>query len=373
MRTPLCDLLSIDYPIMQSGMGRIAGPELVAEVSRAGGLGILAGLGVKGEELRAQIRRVRELTSRPFGVNLWLHEELQPPRRAADVPEETVRLVRQTLNQFRRRLQLPERPDDPPPFPDVVAEAFEVIVEERVRVWSIGLGNPERVLVDRCHEAGVLVMAMATNVEDARALARSGADIIVAQGGEAGGHRSVWKRPASGSGPQVSTMALVPQLVDAVTQPVVAAGGIADGRGVAAALALGAQGALLGTRFVATRESLALEMFKTALLSATSDDTMVTRAYTGLPARALRSRFAEEYEQSGAPVLPSLLQTRAAEDIYAAAAQKRDPEHYPMMAGQSAGMIADLPSAGEIVRSIVAEADAVLRALGRLSAAGTAR
>jgi nitronate monooxygenase len=366
MRTPLCDLLAIEVPVLQSGMGRIAGPELVAQVSNAGGLGILAGLGVPGEDLRQQIRRVRELTRKPFGVNLWLHEELLPPKTAAEIPDGDVQAVQRALNPIRRRLGLPERHDRPAPYPDVVADAFEVILEEGVPVWSIGLGNPDPARVDRCHAAGVVVMAMATSVADARALSTSGVDVIAAQGLEAGGHRSTWKRPA-GDSTGVSTLLLVPQIVDAVRQPVVAAGGIADGRGVAAALALGAQGALLGTRFVATQESLAPPMFKQALLAATTADTVITTAYSGLPARALRSRFVDEYQQSGAPVLPSLLQTRAAEDIYAAAAQSGDREHYPMMAGQSAGLVSDLPSASDVVRTIVAEADAALRRVAAFS------
>ena len=366
MRTPLCGLLKIEHPIVQSGMKRIAGPELVAEVCRAGGLGILAGLGVSGPDLRAQIRRVRELTDRPFGVNLWLHEELRPPVAASEVPAGDVRAVQQTLNAFRRRLDLPDQHEDPPTFPDLLSDELDVILAERVAVWSVGLGNPGKRLVDRCHEAGVLVMAMAATVEDAASLSAAGVDIIVAQGVEAGGHRSFWKRPAPGGAPDISTLALVPQVVDAVPQPVIAAGGIADGRGVAAALALGAQGALLGTRFVATRESQAPAMFKSALIAAASGDTKVTSAFTGLPARALRSRFADEYERSGAPLLPSLLQASAADDIYAAAARQSDRDHYPMMAGQSAGLIADLPSAGDVVRAIVAEADEVLKRLAAM-------
>src|SRR5204863_2380260 len=138
----------------------------------------------------------------------------------------------------------------------------------------------------------------------------NGVDIIVAQGGEAGGHRSTWvKKPREEA--NVATLTLVPQVVDAVRQPVVAAGGIADGRGLVAALALGATGALLGTRFVATKESLAPPMFKDALVAATSDDTIITDVFTGLYARTLRNRFIDEYAASGAPVLPSLLQSKA--------------------------------------------------------------
>ncbi|HYU77485.1 MAG TPA: nitronate monooxygenase family protein [Vicinamibacterales bacterium] len=363
LRTPICDLLHIDHPIIQSGMGRIAGPELVAEVCRAGGLGILAGLGVNGEELRKQIRRARELTDRAFGVNLWLHEQLLTPRQPSDVSDDDVRLVQDTLNQFRRRLNVPTTDQRPAPFPDLIAEAIEVILEERVAVWSVGLGNPNASVVERAHRAGIVVMAMVCTAEDARTVAASGVDVIVAQGLEAGGHRSTWTKSSSPDAAGVSTMTLVPQVVDAVSQPVIAAGGIADGRGLVAAIALGAAGALLGTRFVATKESMAPAMFKDALLAATSEDTTITDAFTGLYARALRNRFIDEYAASGAPVLPSMLQSKAAEDVFMAAVKANDPEYYPMPAGQIAGLIRTLPSAGDVVRTIVAEAEATLRRL----------
>jgi nitronate monooxygenase len=187
----------------------------------------------------------------------------------------------------------------------VLSEAIEVIVEERVPVWSIGLGNPDAAVVERCHRAGILVMAMVCTVDDARAVAASGVDVIVAQGIEAGGHRSTWRKPATAGAASVSTMALVPGIVDAVRQPVVAAGGIVDGRGLAAALTLGAAGVLLGTRFVATKESAAPPRFKQALLAAGSDDTTITDAFSGLYARALRNRFTDEYAASAGPSAPA--------------------------------------------------------------------
>jgi nitronate monooxygenase len=366
-KTVICDLLQITHPVMQSGMRRIAGPELVAEVCRAGGLGILAGLAMSGEEIRAQIRRVRELTDRPFGVNLWLHQELLAPRDPQSLPERDVRAVQQTLNEFRRSLGLPTTEARPQPVPDTVREGIEVILEERVPVWSIGLGNPEPEVVERSHRAGIVVMAMVCTAQDATTVAASGVDVIVAQGYEAGGHRSTWTKGASASAASVSTMVLVPQVVDAVRQPVVAAGGIADGRGVAAALALGASAAMLGTRFVATRESTAPPMFKQALIAAGSEDTTITDAFTGLYARALRNRFSDGYAGSGAPVLPSLLQSTAAEDIYAAAVEAENRDYYPMMAGQSAGLITSVPSAAEVVQAIVAETGEALRRLAGLA------
>jgi len=358
-QTPLCDLLGIEHPILQSGMRTIAGPELVAQVSRAGGLGILAGLLTPPDELRRQIAAVRAATDRPFGVNLWLHEAMQPPAAVAALDAGELNAAQRVLDGFRERLGLPPAGAPPAPVPDLIDAAFEVIVEERVPVFSVGLGNPGRERVARCRERGIKVIAMAASVPDARALADAGVDAIVAQGGEAGGHRSTWVKPRSAQAANVGTMALVPQVVDAVSVPVIAAGGIADGRGVAAALCLGAQAVMLGTRFVATKESLAPAFFKQVVLERDSDTTLVTDVYTGLYARGLRNRFATEYEASGAPVLPPLVQYSAAQDIYVAAAVKCDPEHYPMLAGQSCGLIADLPSAADVVARVMAEAERV--------------
>jgi len=161
----------------------------------------------------------------------------------------------------------------------------------------------------------------------------------------------------------VGIMALLPQVVDAVRVPVVAAGGIADGRGLVAALALGASGALLGTRFVATRESMAPELYKKRVLEGESDATTVTDTLSGLWARALANRFTREYAESAAPVLPPLIQRSAANDVYVAALKQGDAEYYPMMAGQSVGLVRDLPGAGEVVATIIREARAVLSAL----------
>jgi nitronate monooxygenase len=363
LRTALCDLLGIEYPILQSGMGNVAGPELVAEVCRAGGLGILAGLGLAPEELRTRIRQVRALTDRPFGVNLWLHEHLRPPADPAMLSEDTVRAVQSVLNRFRQRLGLPPTLARPAPVPDVIDAGFEIVLEERPPVFSSALGTLGPVMVRRCHERGIRAVAMVATVDDARRAVTDGVDAVVAQGGEAGGHRSIGTKPPRAEDSSVGIMVLVPQVVDAVRVPVVAAGGIADGRGLAAALALGASGVLLGTRFAATRESTAAEYRKKAMLEAGSETTVVSDSVSGLWARYLRNAFITEYDASGAPVLPALLQTNVAQDIFAAAARHQDIAHIPMPAGQSVGLIHDLPGAAEVVEAMVREARAVLGAL----------
>lgn len=363
--TALCDRLGITYPIIQSGMGSVAGPDLAAEVSRAGGLGVIGGLNLPPEELRKRIRFVREHTDRPFGVNLWLHGELRPPVNVKTIAPATIARVQATLNVFRERLEIPAVAAPPPPAPDLVAAALDVILEERVPVFSAAIGIPDAGMVERCHARGVTVLAMVATVDDARAVAANGADVIVAQGGEAGGHRSVGAKPANPEVAMVGTMALVPQIIDVVRVPVVAAGGLADGRGLVAALALGAQGVLLGTRFVATRESMAPEFYKKSLLEREADATMVTDAFTGQWARALRNTFAVEYRAAAAPTLPSLLQSAAAQDVFTAAARRQDGEHFPMYAGQSVGLVHNVPGAGEVVETIIREARDVMAELGK--------
>jgi nitronate monooxygenase len=353
----LCAAFGIRHPIVQSGMSRVAGPELVAAVSSAGGLGILAALRLEPDDLRAQIRRIRELTDRPFGVNLWLHPGVTHPVPPASIDPQTLASAQRTLNEIRARLGLPASTAAPPPFPELVQRNFEVILDEYVPVWSIGLGDPGAGMVRRCHERGIKVMAMVTNVADARTVAAAGVDVLVAQGLEAGGHRSNWSAGADEAG----TMVVVPKIADAVTLPVLAAGGIVDGRGLVAALALGAAGVMLGTRFIATRESIAPGFFKDAVIAAGPGDTAVSAAFTGLPMRTLRSRFASEF--GDAPVLPPMLQSNAAEDIFRAAAARGDAAYFPMPAGESAGRITDLPSAGDVVRSMVDEAERILAVL----------
>jgi nitronate monooxygenase len=196
-RTSLCDLLGIEYPIVQAGMGGVAGPQLAAAVSAAGGLGIVGSTMTSPEDVRKAIREVRALTDRPFGVNLLLHSQVSPPADVSRIPEGVVKAVQSVLNRFRERLGLSASSAPPAPLPDFVPGAIEVILEERVPVFSIGLGNPSPELVKRFHVQGAKVIAMVATVEDARTVAASGVDALVVQGHEAGGHRSTWVKRAS--------------------------------------------------------------------------------------------------------------------------------------------------------------------------------
>jgi nitronate monooxygenase len=359
-RTRLCDLLGLDYPILQSGMGGIAGPDLAATVSNAGGLGILAGFLLTADQLREAIRAIRRQTDKPFGVNLLLPPEVRPPMQSTDLSEQIVQTVQTTLNPFRSHLGLPPKSERPAQLPDLIPESFQVILEEHVPVFSVGLGNPGAEMVEACHRHGMKVIAMVTTVEDARAVEATGLDAVVAQGAEAGGHRSHFIKPAAGEIGTIGTVALVPEVVDAVRIPVIAAGGIADGRGLVGDLALGASGILMGTRFVATRESMAPEPHKKALLERSANATTLTDVLSGRFARALRNAFTDAYAHTGAPVLPFPWQYVNAGDIYREATVQGNADYLPLWGGQSMGVIHDLPGAAEVIESTIREARALL-------------
>jgi nitronate monooxygenase len=334
-------------------------PELVAAVSNAGGFGSLAGAGVPPERLREDIKAVKERTDRPFAVNFLL----APPGPGS----QDVAAVQRFLDRFREELDLPpgEAELEPPSFS--LEEQLEVVFEERVPMLSVALGDPGD-LVGRAHEEGMLVTSMVTTVEEAVRAAEGGVDLVVAQGAEAGGHRSTVELGPDGEPPLVGTLALVPQVVDAVGVPVVAAGGIVDGRGLVAALALGAAGVQMGTRFLLARESGAHRAYRRRLLAATEVDTVVTRVFTGRPARGLRNRFVEDYLGAGSQPLAWPLQRAAAGDIYAAAQAADNGDYSPLLAGQGLRMLGeDGQGAAGIVEEVVAEAGTVLSWLGAAS------
>ncbi|HET7034109.1 MAG TPA: nitronate monooxygenase [Thermomicrobiaceae bacterium] len=361
LHTPLCDLLGIRYPIIQAPMaGGPTTPELVAAVSNAGGLGMLGASRMPLDRLRDAIRAIRALTDRPFGVNFLL---AGPDSEAS--PED-VALVQQVLDRFRAELGLPPGGVELSLPPSQLDAAIDLTLEERVPVLSSGLGDPAP-WAGEAHNSGARVVAMVASVDEAARVVAGGADVVVAQGAEAGGHRSSFVVGPGGEVPLVGTLALTPQVVDAVDVPVVAAGGIVDGRGVAAALARGASGAQLGTRFLLAREAGTAPAHQQRLLAAVETDTAVTRAFSGRPARSLRNRFSEEFAQSGTEPLPYLVQGLAAGDIFRAAQQAGLNELFPLWAGQGVRALSAIQPAAEIVAELVTEAIAAIQRLAGLT------
>jgi nitronate monooxygenase len=343
--TELTRLLGIEHPLILAPMaGGPSTPELAAAVSDAGALGVLAGTGLPLDVLERQIAAVRAATEAPFAVNFLLVER---GSGAGDVEA-----VQAAIDPLRAELGLPPGPREVAVADAPLEEQVELCLSLGVRVLTFALGDPARFA-----GRGALVGAMATTVEEAVQVAEGGADFVVAQGAEAGGHRSTFD--VSGELPLVGSLALVPQVVDAVDVPVVATGGIVDGRGLAASLALGAGAAQLGTRFMLAREAGTAPGYRAALLAAVETDTVVTSQFTGRPARSIRNRITETtYEP-----LPWPLQRAAASDLYRAALEQGASDLHPLLAGQSLRGLRDGEPAADIVADVVADAERVLAAL----------
>jgi enoyl-[acyl-carrier protein] reductase II len=314
--TSLCRRLNIQYPVFQAGMGFVAHAELAAAVSNAGGLGCLGSGSMTARELKEQIRLCRKLTDRPFAVDILFAEvKSDPAERDA---------VRYTAN---------------------VQHIIDVTFEERIPVIVSGLGNPAGI-INTAHSQGVAVMSLCGNVKQARKLAASGVDVIIAQGHEAGGHTG-----------RIGTLTLVPQIVDAVRVPVLAAGGIADGRGLVAALALGAEGVWMGTRFVASVEAYAHVNYKNKIVEIDEEGTTITRCHSGKPCRLIRNRFTDSWVGRESEILPFPLQSmRVGFKLAEQARYEGKVEEGGLACGQSAGMIDSIKPARQIVQDIMAEA-----------------
>ena len=305
MKTKVTELLGIEYPIIQGGMAWVADHHIAAAVSEAGGLGLIAAANAPAEWVREQIREAKKLTDKTFGVNIMLMS----------------------------------------PSADEVAK---IVVEEGIKVVTTGAGSPEKYM-EAWKAAGVKVIPVVASVALARRMERCGADAVVAEGTESGGHIG-----------ETTTMALVPQVVDAVKIPVIAAGGIADGRGIAAAFMLGAEAVQMGTRFVAAKESIVHANYKEKLIKSKDIDSEITGSSTGHPIRVIRNKMSREYlkmEKEGA-TLDELEQLTLGS--LRKAVMDGDVVNGSLMAGQIAGMIQDELSCKEIITSIVSEAERLM-------------
>ena len=368
LRTPLCDMLGIEYPILSAGMGpsligeRTGAPvELVVAVSEAGGLGVLGGAGYTVEEMREAIREIRKQTDRPFGVDVLLPAATVA---AGDAAPESAREIplRDALNALpaahREWFQKIQQELGLPDTEAVISggtttarphAAVEVCIEESVPLFCAGLGNPG-FMVEAAHGVGMKVLGIAGNAKNAGRIAAAGADLVVAQGHEAGGHTG-----------RIGSMALWPQAIDACAPtPVLAAGGIGDGRGLAAALAMGCVGVWVGTRFLATDEGGALPIHKEAIVEATDEDTRRTYIYTGKTSRATYNRFHDLWDESGLDPLPFPMQVLLASTVVDMLNSAGRKEYVGPFAGQVSGLIGQVKPAAEIVADMVEEAADIL-------------
>ncbi|SDP46886.1 NAD(P)H-dependent flavin oxidoreductase [Halobacillus aidingensis] len=338
------DRLNIDYPIIQAGMaGGVTTSELVSAVSNAGGLGNLGAGYMTPEAMVHTIKDIKRFTSRTFGVNVFV------PQYPQATEEETAG-ANKWLEPYRAELGIEQEPT-PNQDLSLFEKQIEVLMTEQVPVVSFTFGVPPLEVIKDLKKEGRVVIGTATTVEEAIINEEHGMDMVVAQGSEAGGHRGTF----SGAFDQamIGTMSLVPQVVDYVKIPVIAAGGIMDGRGVRAALALGAQGAQLGTAFVTCQESGAKAQHKDAILNTKETETVVTSVFSGKPARGVRNSFIEEMEKGdGRHLLAYPLQNMLTKEIRKEAARQNRPEYMSLWSGQSP-RLSTSQSASSIVESIV--------------------
>lgn len=375
LNSRICQMLKIEYPIVLAGMGGASVPALAAAVSNAGGLGVLGAAACAPERLRDWIRQTRKLTDKPFGVDTLLPASVRrgkPPQIGA-APVDPMALAaeyRQFAADFmaseglanadgeaaRRAIGGRDAEGGPPLFSKEFFEAqMEVVIEEKVPVYAAGLGNPGP-WMDRLHANGTVVMAVVGKVQHARQVVESGIDVIVAQGHDGGGHNS-----------PIGTISLIPQVVDAVGDrvPVLGAGGISDGRGVAAAFMLGAEGAWVGTAFLATEEAGIEDFQKDAIVEGGDADTVVSRSITGKPARMIRNKWADAWVAAGKEPLPMPYQSMISGPVMAAGIAAKRKDILPGFAGQGIGLIHAVRPAAAVMAELVSDAESALALASR--------
>ncbi len=370
LRTEFCDRVGIEYPVVLAGMGPVAGTgsptacsDLVAAVSNAGGLGVLGGVGYSPDALREEIRKIRSLTDKPFGIDLLLASTFLIPRGkkaggvnlgAIELPEEHRAAIQRIADEVG--LELKKAPPQVDGMGSWIEEGkswagsqIEVILEEEVPVFASGLGSPGP-FAEALKANGTTILSLVGNVQGAQQVADAGADYVVAQGTEAGGHTG-----------RIGTLALLPQVMDAVAPtPVLAAGGIASGRALAGVLATGAVAAWCGTAFLVAEEADQPDLQKQRILDARAEDTVVTRLYSGKTMRNISNPLIEAWEREGLMALPMGLQAALIRDLEHSAREAGRSDLLMNAAGQTSGMLRERRPAAEILEEMVAEAAEIL-------------
>ena len=346
----LTERLGIDYPVLLGAFGGVSSVELTALVSELGGLGAYGLYGYSAERIAETGARVRSATERPFLLNLWVVDDAlgDASTSAADIRRFATRL-QPLFDELRTPL-----PEPPARFLPPLAEQIDAVLEVRPAALGFVFGLPDPADVGRLHDAGIAVLGTASTAAEAVALEQVGVDAVIASGAEAGGHKPSFLAPAEES--LVGTFALVPQVVDAVSVPVVAAGGVADGRGIAAARMLGAEGVQVGTAFLATRQSAAPPSHRRAIAANRTGETVLTRASSGRLARGIPNRLTREI---GDDVAPFPLQNWLTGVLRKAAAERDDPELLALWCGQGAPLV-ELDDAEALFRRLVSDAERLL-------------
>ncbi len=351
-KTRVSSTLGIDYPIIQGPLGGLSTQRLTATVSNFGGLGSFGAHSLSPSAISDVIAEIRTLTARPFAINLWVSMEDDGARSAGEEAfARSLAPLAKHIHTFGGKLPAYE-PYRPLKFEDQA----RAVIDAKVPVFSFILGVPPREILDECHAQGILTIGTATTPDEAILLDQAGVNIIVASGFEAGGHRGSFLLPAEDS--LTGTFSLTPQVADAVSAPVVAAGGIADARGMVAAFALGAEGVQIGTAFLASEDSGANVHHRNALLSGNARRTGLTRGFTGRLARGIHNQLLEELNRPGVEILPYPLQRTLVKNLSVLAEKAGKPELLPLWAGQSANLSRQ-SSAAAILQTLVSEVSAI--------------
>jgi len=324
--------LRLQYPIIQGPLGGLSSQRLTAAVSNYGGLGSFGAHGLKPEAIRKVIREIKGLSSKPFAMNLWVSME---DEGALTSTEEAFDRSLAPLTKHIERVG-GGKPSCHPYEPILFEDQVQALLDEGISAFSFIYGIPSKQILDEFRRQGIALIGTATTVDEAIALEQAGVDAIAASGFEAGGHRGSFLQSSEDS--LTGIMALVPQVVDAVKLPVVAAGGIGDARGIVAAFALGAEGVQMGTAFLACEESGASTLHRNALLSGQAKQTALTRGFTGRLARGIRNRLLDELNQKDVEILPYPLQRALVRHLSIPAERAGKPEWLPLWAGQSANL-----------------------------------
>jgi nitronate monooxygenase len=345
----LTELLGIRYPIVSGAFGGLSSVELTGAVSDAGALGAYGLYGYTPERILETAEQLRRRTRRPFLLNLWV---TGPEDETPDITEEEFAEHVERLRPLFEELDLP-LPGLPERFLPSFADQVDALIEARPAVGGFVFGVPDEATVHRLHGAGIAVVGTATTAAEAVALQTAGADAVIASGAEAGGHKPSFLAPAEEN--LIGTFALVPQVADAVSVPVIAAGGVADGRGVAAALLLGAAGVQVGTAFLATTQSAASPAYRAVLTSERARSTVLTRASSGRLARGVPNRLTREIQETA----PFPVQNHLTGFVRRAAAERDDPELLALWSGQAAPLVRERDAA-ELVRRLVSDTTRLL-------------
>ncbi|WP_082234885.1 NAD(P)H-dependent flavin oxidoreductase [Halobacillus massiliensis] len=343
-------MTGIKHPIVQAGMaGGITTSDLVAGVSKAGALGTIGAGYMNADALEKMLNEIKDLTTSPYGVNLFIPER-------PEINEKELKEATEKLAPYRKELNIEK--NELPSLPNEFNRQLELIIKHQVPVCSFTFGVPDRDIVRELKKQGIIVIGTATTVEEALINEENGVDAVTAQGSEAGGHRGTFKDSFEKG--MIGMMSLVPQVVDKVQIPVIAAGGIMDGRGLLAAQVLGAQGVQMGTAFVTSVESGAKSLHKEAILHTAEDQTVITSAFSGKPARGIENQFTREMQSVDTPPYP--LQNSLTKEIRKEAAAQNKPDYMSLWSGQSPRLSRHL-SAAAIIEQVMAEREDAIKHL----------